>query len=96
MRNVEEIQPNVKALIQAGTPVVDVRTPQEFLEGHDPVSQNLPLQDIATWSTNFKADEQVILVCRSGGRAGSAQKTLQAHGVKAYNLGAWQNLAQYQ
>lgn len=79
------------ALIENGAVVIDVRTPQEFKSGHLKGSKNIPLQKIGNSTSKLKGKE-VILVCRSGGRAGSAKATLSKHGIVAHNAGAWQNL----
>ena len=78
-------------LIKNGAVVVDVRSPQEFKSGHLKGSKNIPLQKIGNAASKLKSNE-VILVCRSGGRAGSAKATLSKHGIVAHNAGAWQNL----
>jgi rhodanese-related sulfurtransferase len=78
-------------LINNGAVVVDVRTPQEFKSGNYKGSKNIPL---ATISNSIKqlSGKEVILVCRSGGRAASAKSTLMRGGITAHNAGAWQNL----
>lgn len=81
-----------RELINQGAIVVDVRTPQEFSQGHVKGSKNIPLQ---TLSSNAKklAGKEVVLVCRSGARASQAKYVLQQNGIKAHNAGAWQNLS---
>jgi len=81
-----------KAIVESGAKVIDVRTPQEFSSGHVKGSQNWPLDKIESWSKKLKAGEEVVLVCRSGGRAGQAQSYLQRANITAHNAGAWQNL----
>ena len=80
-----------KEKIAAGAVVVDVRSPAEFDGGHFKGSKNIPLPKLSS-SINSLKGKEVILVCRSGGRAGSAKVMLQRSGIKAYNAGAWQNL----
>ena len=77
--------------IKNGAVVIDVRSPQEFKSGHFKGSKNIPLQNIGASISNLKGKE-VILVCRSGGRAASAKATLVRSGIVAHNAGAWQNL----
>ena len=79
-------------LVHNGAKVIDVRTVGEFATGNAEVSQNLPLQDIDRWKKQFKKGEKVIVVCRSGARAGSAKRILESQGCEVYNAGAWQNL----
>jgi rhodanese-related sulfurtransferase len=79
--------------------VVDVRTREEFDAGHDEASVNIPLSDIEAGKLDvFKNSdkENIILVCRSGGRAGTAESILKTSGIakNIYNLGPWQNIQQ--
>ena len=78
-------------LIKNGAVVVDVRTPQEFKSGNYKGSKNIPLSSISN-SIKQLTGKEVILVCRSGGRAASAKSTLTRNGITAHNAGAWQNL----
>jgi len=78
-------------LIKGGAIVVDVRTPQEFKSGHVKGSKNIPLQSLGNSISKLK-NKEVILVCRSGGRAASAKSMLSKRGITAHNAGAWQNL----
>lgn len=78
-------------LINNGAIIVDVRSPQEFKSGHVKGSKNIPLQNI-NGSIKQLQGKEVILVCLSGGRAGSAKSILQKNGISAHNAGAWRNL----
>ena len=79
-----------KELIKNGAVIVDVRSPQEFKSGHAKKSKNIPLPKLKTKIKTLK-DKEVILVCKSGGRAGMAKSILKKEGVIAHNLGPWQN-----
>ena len=76
-------------LIQNGAVIVDVRTPQEFKSGHAKKSKNLPLNVLKSKTASLKGKE-VILVCKSGARAGMAKSILKKEGIIAHNLGPWQ------
>lgn len=78
-------------LIRGGAVVVDVRSPQEFQGGHFKGSKNIPLSSLGTKVSKLKG-KQVILVCRSGARAGQAKSLLSQKGIEAYNAGPWQRL----
>jgi rhodanese-related sulfurtransferase len=77
-----------QALLEANTNsvvsvvIVDVRTPEEFQQGHVPNAINVPLSDIiddpAILST--LQEKPIVLYCRSGYRAGKAAKALQKEG----------------
>ena len=78
-------------LMVNGALVVDVRSSQEFKGGHVKGSKNIPLPVLAN-KPKARNGKVVILVCKSGGRAGSAKGILTREGIEAYNTGAWQNL----
>ena len=57
----------------AASILLDVRTPEEYAEGHIPGGQNLPLQNIdkATYIIDNK-DTPLFVHCLSGGRSRQA------------------------
>ncbi|MBW2415803.1 MAG: methyltransferase domain-containing protein [Deltaproteobacteria bacterium] len=67
-----------------GTPpvVLDVRTPEEFAEGHVPGAINVPHDQIEQRIAELEPyrDREVVLYCRSGRRAGFAGETLSRAG----------------
>lgn len=66
--------------------IIDVRTPGEFEAVHIPGAYNVPLDLLREHRDEFCAhfDENVVLVCRSGQRAGQAEQTLREAGL--FNL----------
>lgn len=65
--------------------IVDVRTPEEYKEGHIPNAINIPLDTIDNYNSqnveNLKDKNQLIMVyCRSGRRSSEAAKKLLAKG----------------
>jgi phage shock protein E len=80
----------IKEAITTGAIVVDVRTPQEYNDGHVTGSLNIPLNQIeARVSMLKKKEKTIILCCKSGGRAGQAKSILEKNGIKCINGGAW-------
>jgi phage shock protein E len=73
--------------------VVDVRTEEEWNEdGHGASAVNIPFNRLAREYDKLKGYDQVILVCRSGARAGAAKAMLEKAGFKnVVNRGPWQN-----
>ena len=66
-----------------GAILLDVRTPQEYREGHIPGSQNVPLQTIdkvATVAEN--KDTPLYVYCHSGGRSRQAVQRLGQMGYR--------------
>ena len=83
----------VKEFLSRGAIIVDVRTPQEFKDGHVVNSLNIPVQQIeARVSTIKKKDKPVILCCKSGGRAARAKSILENNGIECVNAGSWGSL----
>jgi rhodanese-related sulfurtransferase len=75
-----------KALIDGGMTVLDVRTPEEYAEGHIKEAKLLPLQELEARLDELDKDTPYVLICRSGNRSGQAQEILKAAGfVKTYN-----------
>lgn len=73
--------------------VIDVRTVQEFHEGHVQGSKNIPLNTISSHLEEIKSlGKPVITCCRSGARSGSAATILKQHGIDAINGGPWGNV----
>ena len=73
---------------------VDVRTVAEWEnDGHANCSVNIPLDQLETRIGELKKDQKVVLVCRSGNRAGKAKELLEGVGfTQVENKGAWQNI----
>lgn len=71
--------------------VIDVRTPEEFSQGHIPGAVNVPLDAIEAGKIPFiMADKNAtyLLYCRSGRRSGIAAGTLSGKGwANVYNFG---------
>ncbi|MEU1226101.1 rhodanese-like domain-containing protein [Streptomyces sp. NPDC005828] len=63
--------------------LLDVRTPGEFRTAHIPGSYNVPLDTLREHRAELlnHLDEDVVLVCRSGQRAGQAEKALAEAGL---------------
>ncbi|GAA4886549.1 rhodanese-like domain-containing protein [Serinicoccus chungangensis] len=62
--------------------VLDVRTPGEYAAGHVPGSYNIPLATLTEHARSVAdhLDQDVVLVCRSGARAGVAAQALAGTG----------------
>jgi rhodanese-related sulfurtransferase len=67
--------------------LIDVRTPAEFEAGHIPGAVNVPLDELKSsldqLCTALDEHHDVVLVCRSGARAGQAQEALTSAGLSA-------------
>ena len=76
--------------------IVDVRTPEEFTEGHFPNAINIPLDRVAQRINEFKEmPKPIIAYCRSGNRSGTAVSILKQNGIAdAVNGGGLDDLKQ--
>jgi len=73
----------------SGAILLDVRTPQEYAEGHIPESRNIPLQNIdkAEEIVDNK-DTPLFVHCLSGGRSRQAASVLKQMGyTNVTNIG---------
>lgn len=66
--------------------VLDVRRRDEFTAGHVPGARLIPLPELGARIDEVPRDRQIVCVCRSGSRSGSAVKLLTKHGYYAENL----------
>ncbi|HEY3368853.1 MAG TPA: rhodanese-like domain-containing protein [Symbiobacteriaceae bacterium] len=60
--------------------MVDVREVDEFVAGHIPGAVNLPLSCFQSLFRSLSPHEELVLVCRSGNRSGTAQQFLRTQG----------------
>ena len=87
-------QPDINQGVQeykntAGAVLLDVRSPQEYREGHIPGSQNVPLQQLdKVGEVTENKDTLLYVYCHSGARSRQAVSLLQAMGyTNVHNIG---------
>ncbi|HEY7126066.1 MAG TPA: rhodanese-like domain-containing protein [Ktedonobacterales bacterium] len=77
-------------LIAQGAQVIDVRQPEEWLTGHIPEAELVPLDGIYLFGRaigDYPKDRDLILVCEQGHRSLSAAEiALVAGHTRVYNL----------
>ena len=74
--------------------LLDVRTPEEYLESHIPKSKSLPLNQLKSKITKIVSDKnaEIIVYCLSGMRAASACSELAGMGyTNVSNMGGIQS-----
>lgn len=77
-----------------GAVLLDVRTPQEFAEGHVDGALNIPVQELESKLASLpaKKDQDVVVYCRSGIRSAKASGILKGAGfTRVHDLGAMSN-----
>ena len=82
-KGIEEYRSNTGAIL------LDVRTPQEYREGHIPGSQNVPLQQLDNVDEVAENKATALYVyCHSGARSRQAANLLQHMGyTNVHNIG---------
>jgi rhodanese-related sulfurtransferase len=84
---VEEISVReLHAVVAIGTPVFDVREPDEFQAGHVPGAVPIPLGDVMARLSEFPQNESFAVICRSGARSMRAAQYLDQQGRTCVNV----------
>ncbi|EID10271.1 rhodanese-like domain-containing protein [Mycolicibacterium phlei] len=76
---------DLRDMLTSGRPprLIDVRTPAEFETAHIPGSYNVPLDLLREHRDEIAGHlrDEVVLICRSGKRAGDAEQSLRDAGL---------------
>lgn len=86
-----EDKADFQTLLASGAVLLDVRTKDEYKQGHVKDSINIPLDSLSQNLSKLKNDKAIITVCASGMRSSSAASLLKNKGYEAYNGGSWSN-----
>jgi rhodanese-related sulfurtransferase len=88
-RKVKSVLPQILA---QGAVIIDVRTPQEFLQGSRPGSYNIPLEQLHKESLHYDRNQTIVVCCASGTRSALAKVILAKNGfTNVINAGSWKN-----
>ncbi len=71
---------------QAGTFVLDVRTPEEWDEYHAPNTTLIPLDELPNRLSELPKDQEIVVVCRSGNRSQEGREILLEAGFNATSM----------
>jgi len=84
---------------EEGVYLLDVRTPEEWIEYHAPNTTLIPLDQLEARVNEVPLDQEIVVVCRSGNRsqigrdilrqAGYEQVTSMAGGLKAWQAAGY-------
>jgi rhodanese-related sulfurtransferase len=67
--------------------VLDVRTPEEYQDGHIPNALLVPLQELENKLNDLDKNEPYLVVCRSGSRSTKASEILTSNSfTNIYNM----------
>jgi phage shock protein E len=91
---------NARELIAAGAVVLDVRSPDEYREGHLPTATNVPVDEVSTrlsevdQLTRGDKNKPIVVYCAAGKRAAKAKQTLESAGyAHVVNGGGFDDLS---
>lgn len=90
LRNGSISAAEAKRLVGEGARLVDVRSPEEYAEGHLPGALNVSVQELPGRMDELGPKEgTVVLYCRSGARSRRAARMLKEAGFQSvHDLGA--------
>ncbi len=71
--------------------IVDVRTNEEYSEGHLVGALNIPYDSIDE-NVDLDTDKTILVYCRSGQRSKIAKATLLNLGFDVYDMGAFEKI----
>ncbi len=82
------------AALADGAVVIDVRTPEEFDEGHVEGAQLLDIRssEFAAGVAELDADQDYVVYCRSGNRSATARQQMQAAGLEVLDGGSLEDM----
>lgn len=84
--SVRDLEEKLKGKVR----LIDVRTPEEFKDGHIKEAKNFPLDKIENFDEG--TDEEIYVICQSGMRSSRATKFLIQKGYKAFNVDGGMNM----
>ncbi|WP_413307469.1 rhodanese-like domain-containing protein [Bacillus sp. 1P10SD] len=85
-RNVSSVEAK-KLIDKKEVVVLDVRTPEEYQEGHIPHAKLVPLQELENSLNELEKEKPYLVVCRSGTRSAQASEILKSNRFsKIYNM----------
>lgn len=79
--------------IPEGAAIIDVREDDEWAAGHIDGALHVPLGDLPTRLDDLPLDDDMYIICRTGGRSHRAVAWLSNNGFDAFNvasgMGSW-------
>jgi rhodanese-related sulfurtransferase len=82
-------KPKYQALVEKGYIIIDVRTPEEYAEGHiqGALNINVKSESFVTEIENLSKSDTLLVYCRSGRRSLYAAQVMVSFGFqKIYDL----------
>ena len=83
---------DLKELLNNGALLLDVRTKGEYAGAHAKNSKNIPLDELGKALPKMDKEQNIVVVCASGMRSGSAVSMMKRSGfTNCHNGGSWTN-----
>lgn len=67
--------------VPADAQIIDVRSQMEWDDGHAVGSIHIPMEEIPSRYSELDLDQDIYLMCRSGGRAAQVASWLEKNGI---------------
>jgi rhodanese-related sulfurtransferase len=86
---INQLEPAQVQEMLTGSPrpfLLDVRTPEEYKQGHVSGAELIPLDELAAKQKRIPKDREVICICASGSRSSAATRQLSSLGYKVSNM----------
>ena len=84
---------DIRRLLREGATILDIRTEEEYGEGHVPGSLHIPLPSLLKNLASIPKDRPVVTCNADDALSTTAAEILGAHGFKAYDGGGWTQVA---
>ena len=92
----KEATNKIEEYLKKGAIILDVRTLQEWNEGHINGSEHIVLNSIPDHIERIKGFQKpIIAVCKSGVRRQRSTDFLSQHGIDIINGGPWGNVLKF-
>ena len=76
----------LEAALQSGAPLIDVREPNEYVDGHVPDAVLVPLASVPAALDLIPVDKRTYVICRGGARSHRACEFLLDQGLDVVNV----------
>ncbi|GAB3913606.1 MBL fold metallo-hydrolase [Microlunatus endophyticus] len=87
MKGVPEIDVHQLAIaVAAGATVIDVREPMEYVAGHVPGAELVPMGKLPAWTAELDRSRPMYVICASGNRSATITDFLVRAGFRAWSV----------
>lgn len=83
---------DIARLLHQGATILDIRTAEEYAQGHVPGALHIPLQDLLRSLSSIPKDRPVVTCNAEDALSATAAEILGAHGFRAFDGGGWTNV----